>query len=476
MRPSPALAALLLAASTPAAQAAADALLLDIRSASHSQVETYKTAKGVDWWIELGDELLLAGDAKTLRAQSPAHRAARSLGPLRAEDLVLHARGCGDGPAPDDLRITALDGSYELLRRPADPARQQALASRHPEHLGAAEWIALQPNSIVLRQHRLDREAARAVRAVDPIIDAIVARVDGQRWFDTVSQLASWDRSSYNSSTDASSGLYLSRQWIRVQFEALGLEVSEPAFTMTLGGNPAVRHNVAGRLAGWKYPDQWLLVGAHYDSRQQTITLGAQTPGADDNASGCAGVIEAARALVPAQPERTLIFLCYAGEEQGLWGSTGHASDLATSGDLAKVQAMANMDMIGWDNGAGGFGVTVTTAQGTNPGGDLAANIALRDRFADAAANYVPALAVVKAANACCSDQQPYLNRGVRAVHSIHRGGTSYPHYHKTTDTPANMNSTGTSAILGGHVVRMNVAALAELAGVTDRIFADDLE
>jgi hypothetical protein len=475
MRPSPALAALLLAATTPAATAA-DTLLVDISKATHAQVEAYKTAHGVDWWIELGDELLLSGDADALKKQSPAIRAARSLGPLRAEDLVLHARGCGDGPAPADLRITPLDGSYELLRRPADPARQQALSSRHPEHLAAAEWIALKPGTVVLRQHRLDREAARAVRAVDPIIDAIVARVDGQRWFDTVSQLASWDRSSHNSSTDAGSGLYLSRQWIRVQFEALGLDVSEPTFSMTLNGNPAVRHNVAGRLTGWKYPNQWLLIGAHYDSRQENSATGLQTPGADDNASGCAGVIEAARALVPAQPEKTMIFLCYAGEEQGLWGSTGHAGDLQTSGDLAKVEAMANMDMIGWVNGAAGFGVTVTTAQGTGPGGDLAANIALRDRFADAAANYVPSLAVVKASNACCSDQQPYLNRGVRAVHSIHRGGTSYPHYHKTTDTPASMNSAGTSPTLGGYVVKMNVAALAELAGVTDRIFADDLD
>lgn len=466
------LSALLLALASPAL-AVNQTLLLDIRTASHEQVETYKKANGVDWWIELGDELLLAGDEAALRAQSPAHRAARALGALRAEDLVLHARGCGDGPAPADLRITPLDGSYELLRRPADPARQQALSSAHPEHIAAAEWIALAPNSVVLRQHRLDRQARRAVRATDPVIAGIVARVDGQRWFDTVSQLASWDRSSHNSSTDPTSGLYLSRQWIRVQFEALGLQVSEPAFSMTLSGSTVTRHNVAGRITGWKYPDQWLLVGAHYDSRQENAALGTLTPGADDNASGCAGVIEAARALVPAQPEKTLIFLCYAGEEQGLWGSVGHAADLAASGDLAKVQGMANMDMIGWVNGAAGYGVTVTTAQGANPGGVLATNVAFRDRFADAAANYVPDLAVVKSSSACCSDQQPYLNRGVPAVHSIHRGGTSYPHYHRTTDSPANMNNTGNSPTLGGYVVAMNVAALAELAGVTDRIFAD---
>lgn len=473
MRPALALSGLLLAAAPPVLADTGRALLLDIRSASHAQVERFKQAEGVDWWLELGDQLLLAGDPAVLRKQSPLHAGAQDLGELRAEDLVLHARGCGDGPAPDDLRVATLDGSYELLRRPADPQRLQALASAHPEHLGAAEWMQVAPDSVILRQHRLDRELQRAVRATDPLIETVVASVDGQRWFDAASQLASWNRSTHNSSTDPTSGLYLSRQWIRAQFDALGLETSEPTFDMTLAGNPVTRHNVAGRLTGWKYPDQWILVGAHYDSRQENSALPTPTPGADDNASGCAGVIETARALVPSRPEKTLIFLCYAGEEQGLWGSTGHAADLADSGDLAKVEVMANLDMIGWDNGAGGFGVTLLTAQGTAPGGNLSANIAMRDRFADAAANYVPALSVVKSNSACCSDQQPYLNRGVRAVHSIHRGGTSYPHYHRTTDLPANMNNLGTSPTLGGHIVRMNVAALAEIAGVTDRIFAD---
>lgn len=465
----------LLAAATPVL-AAPQTLLVDISRASHAQVEAYKRDAAVEWWLELGEQLLLAGDEAALRKRSPAHRNATALGALRSEDIVLHARGCADGPAPADLRLAAIDGSYELMRWPADPERQRALSSRHPEHIAAAEWIRPGANSVVLRQHRLDREAARNLRVADPLIAAVVARVDGQRWFDTVSQLASWDRSSHNSSTDPASGLYLSRQWIRTQFEALGLEVSEPAFTMTLAGSPATRHNVAGRITGWKHPDNWIIVGAHYDSRQENAALATTTPGADDNASGCAGVIEAARALVPAQPEKTLIFMCYAGEEQGLWGSTGHAADLAASGDLAKVEGMANMDMIGWVNGAAGYGVTITTAQGSNPGGVLADNIAFRDRFGDAAANYVPELTVVKSSSACCSDQQPYLNRGVRAVHSIHRGGTTYPHYHRTTDTPASMNNTGNSPTLGGHIVRMNVAAIAELAGVTDRLFADGLE
>lgn len=464
----------LLLASTPVA--ADEALLLDIRRATHAQVEQYKRADSVRWWLELGDELLLAGDAARLRTQSPLHAQAHGLGELRVEDLVLHARGCGDAPAPDDLRVTPLDGSYELLRRPADPQRLQALASAHPEHLGAAEWIAVEPNTTLLRQHRLEREARGAVRATDPLIEAVVARVDGQRWFDTTAQLASWDRSSHNSSTDPASGLYQSRQWIRAQFDALGLETSEPTFEMNIAGNPVTRHNVAGRLTGWKYPDQWILVGAHYDSRQENAVTPTQTPGADDNASGCAGVIETARALVPSQPEKTLIFLCYAGEEQGLWGSVGHAAELADSGDLDKVEVMANLDMIGWDNGSGGYGVTLLTARGTSPGGVLATNVAMRDRFADAGANYTPQLAVVTSNSACCSDQQPYLNRGRPALHSFHRGGTAYPHYHRTTDTAANMNHLGTAPTLGGLIVKLNVAAIAELAGVTDRIFTDGLE
>ena len=55
-----------------------------------------------------------------------------------------------------------------------------------------------------------------------------------------------------------------------------------------------------------------------------------------------------ARILTDHPPESTVLFVCYSGEEQYLYGSTAHVDELTASGDLSKVQGMLNMDMIGY--------------------------------------------------------------------------------------------------------------------------------
>jgi Peptidase family M28/PA domain len=110
-------------------------------------------------------------------------------------------------------------------------------------------------------------------------------------------------------------------------------------------------HNVAAMLPG--QTDEYVIIGAHYDhlglggqyslAPSQTGTI---HPGADDNASGTAGVIELARyfAKQPGQ-KRGILFLNFAGEEQGLLGSAYYADHPLLP--LAKAVAMINLDMIG---------------------------------------------------------------------------------------------------------------------------------
>src|SRR5690606_362827 len=124
--------------------------------------------------------------------------------------------------------------------------------------------------------------------------------------------------------------------------------------------NPVDIANVIGRFEGVLYPDEWIIVGGHYDSRQESISNPANSPGADANATGCSGVIEAARAIVPDLPQRSILFMCYSGEEQGLYGSEAHVDALQASGDFAKVKTMLNMDMIGWSADAN-LGVIIGT-------------------------------------------------------------------------------------------------------------------
>ncbi len=112
--------------------------------------------------------------------------------------------------------------------------------------------------------------------------------------------------------------------------------------------------NVAGELPGSDahLKDQTIIFGAHYDH----LGLGGRDSlapdqfgqihhGADDNASGTAGVIELACALRNVPHRRTLVFLAFSGEELGLFGSAAYVKSPLVP--LEKTEAMLNMDMIG---------------------------------------------------------------------------------------------------------------------------------
>jgi leucyl aminopeptidase len=99
---------------------------------------------------------------------------------------------------------------------------------------------------------------------------------------------------------------------------------------------------------GTTKPEEYVICGAHYDSWNadgydpDTI----RSPGADDNASGVAGILETARLLSPYTFDRTLIFANWCAEEVGLVGSTAYAHDCAEQG--MDIVAYFNLDMTGY--------------------------------------------------------------------------------------------------------------------------------
>ncbi len=97
--------------------------------------------------------------------------------------------------------------------------------------------------------------------------------------------------------------------------------------------------NVIGTRLGKTQPDHLVLVGAHYDSIPQC-------PGADDNGSGVAGVLEVARVLAQAEHDRTLVVACWDEEERGLIGSIAAATRMSRAG--SRVVANFNFEMIGY--------------------------------------------------------------------------------------------------------------------------------
>ena len=423
------------------------AVVIDIHKSSAAEVAQYKQGSGVRWWLELGTQLVIGGEPQPLKGLTAKAQVLGEIEQLDPADLALRAVGCAvDEPAPG--KLLARGGRWQLRRLQSGSALPVAAHAAHER------WRRPEFNETIARQYRLD--APQRV-AADPLIQPLVDRVDTARWFADVTQLASWDRSSYGTTS-----LNSARDWIGTQLQGLGLAVTKPAFTMPAsGGGNLSRQNVIGTWTGTALPNEWIVVGGHYDSRNQTGSSTTNTPGAEDNASGCAGVIEMARAVLAFKPRRSVLFMCYAGEEQGLYGSKGHVSALTASSDLAKVKSVIIMDMIGYsaDNQLNADYESYSTYQ------------SYLNRFGAAAAAYAPNLNVVLSTNPFGSDHMPYLQANKETVLAIESDYDVYPHYHRSTDTPANMGANAQA--MGGAILRTNVAVLADLAGASDRIFSD---
>jgi hypothetical protein len=432
------------------------AVVADIRHVDSTTLESWKRDTRVRWWIELGDQMLLVGDNNQLRSIVPKDSVRGELENIDPDRLRLRAVGCTHA---DDVegRLLAKGGRWELrefIKGHAPQANPLAMDSH------AGHWRNVEPNLELATRYRSDAQRAEPDPAIQPIVDSI----DAPRWFADLSTLTTWNRSSYGT------GLAQSRLWIEGKFNELGLEVSAPAFTMPGASSGQITvNNVIGKWTGTTFPNEWIVVGAHYDSRNTSLSSTTNTPGAEDNASGCAGVIELARAVLPYQPERTILFMCYAGEEQNLYGSKAHVTSLQSTSDLAKVKSVIIMDMIGYSTDAN-LDVLFESKSTWRP---------YLNRFAAAAATYVPSLGVTLSENPFGSDHMPYLNAGKETLLAIDLDYDRYPHYHRSTDTPTNMGPNAQA--MGSAILKVNAAMLAEISGafapvVSDLIFQDSFE
>ena len=117
-------------------------------------------------------------------------------------------------------------------------------------------------------------------------------------------------------------------------------------------GEKRIARNVIGLIRGTEQPDRYLVIGAHYDHIGMgafgSLNNGRRAAihnGADDNASGTAGLLELAHYFSRVPPKTSLLFIAFSGEEMGLLGSR-HFVEHPTI-PLEQITAMINMDMIG---------------------------------------------------------------------------------------------------------------------------------
>jgi hypothetical protein len=298
------------------------------------------------------------------------------------------------------------------------------------------------------RTVRMDlRPAASAGRSApqavvqDPLIDLIVDLVSASNLSSDVQSLQDFQTRYASTSNCEASGQYLFNA-----FSGLGLDDVRFA-PFTFSGSYSSR-NVVAEKTGETYPDDIVIICAHYDSTSPAASRQTMAPGADDNASGTAAVLEAAMILASFPFDFTVRFIAFSAEEWGLYGSRAYATAAGLAGE--RIVGVINLDMIAFANAMPeDLQIIVNPASGW-----------LADRFLDAAAGYGP-LAATKTVDASFvySDHAPFWDSGYPALLAIEDDPLTYPYYHTTMDTLDQLNlDFFTSA------TRASVSLLAELA------------
>src|SRR5579859_232833 len=203
-----------------------------------------------------------------------------------------------------------------------------------------------------------------AAQHKNPQFEAIVAAIQPARIEARIRKLASFHTRHTLSRTDSDTqGIGAARRWIKSELEACSkaaggrLKVEFDAFIQQPQRRvpkPVEIVNVVATLPGTRSPERIYVVSGHYDSIPggDYSDTQAQAPGANDDASGTAAVMEMACAMASQRLDATLVFMAVAGEEQGLLGSTHWAEEAKKKG-LA-IAGMITNDIVGSSTGADG--------------------------------------------------------------------------------------------------------------------------
>jgi len=263
--------------------------------------------------------------------------------------------------------------------------------------------------------------------AADSRITAWVAKVSKTNLTANIQTLQNFQTRYTSTAGCTNSGTALYNRFVQ-----MGLPTAYESFSFNSGR--ITTRNVIATLKGKKTPSQYVIVCAHYDSySNKPKTL---APGADDNASSTAAVLEIARILASASFEYSVKFICFSAEEWGLYGSDYYARRAKSRGE--KIIGVINMDMIAYTDA-------------TRKKLELYVNSSsnwLGTKFQQSAATYAP-MAIAKYIDgyADWSDHWSFWNRGYYALCGIESAADWNPYYHRTTDTIDKLNKDFCTAV-----------------------------
>ena len=307
---------------------------------------------------------------------------------------------------------------------------------------------------------------------IDPRITALVASISEPRLTALVQKLASFETRNLMSNPDpAGRGIGAARQWIFDELAASSprLQVSFDTYQVAAQGlrilKPVELRNVVAVLPG-RSPRR-IYVSGHYDTVARVGTAfdwskgDTPSPGANDDGSGTALTMELARVFAQSglQFDATLVFVAFAGEEEGLIGSNLHAAKVKANNAI--IDAVFNNDIVGGSTGGAGI-VDAETVRAFSEEPEDSPSRQLARHIRKTAARYLPGHRVMLIARydrfGRGGDHTAFNQRGFAAVR-LTEANENYEKQHSVNDTVD-----GVSFPYLARNARVNVAGVATLA------------
>jgi hypothetical protein len=301
----------------------------------------------------------------------------------------------------------------------------------------------------------------------DPLVSAMIGSVETTNLYRLVSGLTGEETVEAGgepcviTSRTTTSGLPLYRAHRRVfqRFQELGLDVRFAGWTN--GGYTS--SNVVATLPGGALSNELVLITAHMDN----LPYGDRAYGADDNCSGSVAVLAAAGILSQYRFDRSVRFVLFTGEEQGLLGSAVYAASAKAAGD--NIIGVLQMDMLAYNNSSPDTFELYTRTTST-PG--YTNDLLIASTFTNAVVAYglTNHLApVIIASGFSPSDHSSFWNNGYGAILAIEDYPNDYSQIHTLNDRLSYFNLAYYTAS-----VQACVATVAHLAGPVSRLPASD--
>ena len=389
------------------------------------------------FWAQFGDTILLYGDetrweevSENARRDSLAGREHPTSVNKEHLHLVVQNGRLFQQEHPH-VPVILDRGRILLVDLDADQARQ--LAEKSPTCYGV---LPLPENQVVFDVR--DSALARTARVNG--IENLVSKVARASLEANLTHLAAFP-TRYSTSTHYANAA----TWAQNQLQALHYTTRWQ--TVMVNGSRS-RNVIADKKGNTAGRHEVVLITAHLDSINLQGGPTAPAPGADDNGSGSAGLLEIARAFAEHRSEHDLRFILFGGEEEGLFGSQRYVASLSAS-EKRRIRAVVNMDMIGTLN--------TSTRSVLLEGAPLSQQV--MDGLAAAAATYTQ-LTVETSLNPFASDHVPFINAGIQAVLTIEGADNTNSNIHSSRDTIDHINYD-----LALDILRMNVAYIASEVG-----------